>query len=253
MIFKLMYRIPVRAVLVITVLSLGLAACAGNNNIVKDIRIMTRSSEGLTPAQAQQLERLKRYANMRVQATAGGALLGGLTCGLLSGKNKVRNAAACALAGGFAGYYIGAYYANINSVAENKRKDLDTRLAASQAAVKETQEAAAVTYRANKETRDRIKRINAQYSARSITLAQYKKEAEATQVQVDNSAATLELAEGDLKNIEQAIKDAKKERQDTKDLKKQRDAMEREVEALRKAHDQMVAAQSTIPADIRNS
>jgi hypothetical protein len=135
-------RTRAKAVLVIAILSFALAACSGNNNIIKDVGTLSRSSDGLTPPQAKQLERLKRYAKMRVQGTAGGAVVGALTCGLLSGgKNVARNAAACGIAGGFAGYLVGAYYANINAVAEDKRDTLEAKLAAARAAVEETRQA----------------------------------------------------------------------------------------------------------------
>jgi len=223
-------RFRVKTVMVATVLSLALAACSGNNNIIKDVGILSKSSEGLSPAATRQLDRLKRYAKMRAQGTVGGAVIGGLTCGLLSsGQNRAGKIAACAVAGGAAGYLVGAYYANINNVAEDKRDTLEAKLDASRAAVKETQAVALDTYQANKEARDRIKRVKTQYAAKTITLAQYKEEAKKTQDSVNNSAATLQLASDELTNIEKAIGSAKTAKQDTRELKKQLEAQKRTI------------------------
>lgn len=129
-----------------------------------DIQVMRMSSAGLTPPAARQLERAQRYAEMRLTGAAAGAVVGALAGALAISNNRGAGAAGGAAIGAAIGYLGGAYIANLNSQAEDRRTDLNVQLNAARAAVQE----------ADEDVADARAMVRTQQAALQNTLRQYR-------------------------------------------------------------------------------
>lgn len=243
-----------QAVLLGLALATGIAGCTANNNIVDDARILRTDSTGLTPAEAAELERVKRYARMRSQAMTGGAILGGLTGALIgrrSGNTGV--GAAAGVAGGAAlGYMAGAYIARQNEVAEVRRDDLNVQLANARAALQETQTAVDVNRDIVARETSKIARLNDQYAAGAITKSQYEAEYKTTRARLEIVEGAVAAAAGDVSAVQATIEaqTAAGKGAQTGDLKATLADMEDEVDALTAERDALVAAIGTVPDEV---
>jgi hypothetical protein len=147
--------------------------------LIDDAQVLAMSDDGLNATEVRQLERAQRYAEMRVTGAAGGAVLGAFAGAFAFSDNAALGAAGGAAAGAALGYLAGAYVANLNEGAEDRRNDLNAQLAAARKAVDEN-EAAVRDNRSivSAETR-RIDDLNRKYRAGEITKDQYAEEIDA--------------------------------------------------------------------------
>ncbi len=214
--------------------------------IVDDVSLMTMSNDGLNEAERRQLDRAKRYAEMRATGAGVGAVTGAIV-GFLTGD--IEGAVIGGVGGGALGYLGGAYVANLNSVAEDRRDDLNAQLAAANKAVEENRAAV----RDNRsivsaETR-RIDRLNNQYRAGQITAAQYADEIETLNKKVRIVEESLRAAEDDVSGV-RATASARRERGDANgasQLEARADTLQSEVRRLEAERIKLVEAVATIP------
>lgn len=233
-----------------------LAACATRPDgsvvtIADDVEALFISREGLNDTELRQLDRIQRYAKMRVTGAAGGAV-GGALIGLFVVDNAALGAAGGAVAGAAVGYLAGAYVANLNSAAEDRRDDLNVQLAAAKKAVSETQ-ASVKDNRAivAAETR-KIRKLNQAYRAGKITKDQYASEIETLDRKVTIVNESLRAAEDDVKALERTAK----RRTDNGDasgaakLTAQKKSLEREVARLQRERLKLIEAVASIPSEV---
>ncbi|MGG7567322.1 hypothetical protein ACQ5SO_14320 [Rhodovulum sp. DZ06] len=235
----------------------GLSGCATRPDgsvvtIVDDAQVMSMNAEGLTQVEARQLERAQRYAEMRMTAAAGGAVIGLAAGLLLGGDNAAVAGVGGALAGGAIGYLGGAYVANLNSAEEDKRDDIETQLAAARKANSETESALRDTRAiVTAETR-KIAALNRQYKSGQITTTEYKNQIEYLDKKMVIVDETLRTAEADVAALEATMK-ARSDNGDTRGanrLARQRDALAADVRRLEREKIKLIEAVASIPDEI---
>ena len=207
-------------------------------------------SEGLDPASSRQLDRAQRYAKMRMQGGGVGALTGALA-GALIGSSVADSQGALvggiggAVAGAQLGYLAGAYYANLNAVAEDRRDDLNAQLAAARAAVQENQQAVADSRSIVKAETARIARLNQRRAAGEIQADDYHDELEGLNTRLTILDESLRTAENDRTLIEKTIES--RGGGDAGGLAKQRNKLSAEIEQLRSLRGQLIDVALTVP------
>lgn len=216
-----------------------------------DIRVVAMDIDGLNAAERRQLERVQRYSQMRLEGAAIGGLGGAVAGFLIVGKNRGAGAAAGVVVGAAAGYLAGAYVANLNEQAEDRRGDLNTQLAAANDAVSETKSAVRDTREIVSAERSRITRLNRGLRAGSITQAQYREEIGQLGKKMTIVDESLRAAETDAEAIGRTA-ETRRENGDSGagKLDAQRMNMEREVARLRTERDKLFTAVGSIPPEI---
>lgn len=245
------------------VVVLGLAGCATGpdgqtTTIADDVSVLYMSTDGLSPVEVRSLERVQRFATMRVQGSTVGAI-GGVITGALAGFFACDDAAlACAVggaaaggaAGGALGYLAGAYYAKLNAASEDRRNDLNFQLASARESVSETRAAVRDTKEIVSSERKKIRRLNRDYKAGKVTQEQYKGRIARLGDKVQIINEQLRSAQNDVNTMNGVIESAQKQGRGTGKLAGQRRQMERQVSALRKERDALVTAVATIPDEV---
>lgn len=232
-----------------------LSACATTPDgrtvtIFDDANILFMDDDGLTQVEARQLDRSKRYAQMRMEGAAGGALLGALAGAVIVDGNRGAGAAGGAAIGAQIGYMAGAYVARLNSEAEDRRDDLNAQLAAAKNAVRETQG----VVRDNREIvaaeRRKIDRLNKSYRAGQITNEQYSNEISALEKKITIVDESIRIAESDVAAIEYTA--ASRENAGAGGagaLRSQKAQLEKQVRQLRQQRAALLQAVATIPPE----
>ncbi len=244
-----------RKFLIILLLSVFavVAACApkvggGTVTIVDDADILLTSSEGLTPDEKAELDRLKRYARFRAQGAGIGAGIGCAT-GYLAGGDWATIAAACG-AGALIGYLGGAYLAILNNESVERRETLSAQLAAAQVAVKEAEESVDDVRTIVRNERRRIADLNAAYQAGRINQEAYQAELGALDARVEIVRGSLALAQRDSAAIQASIDQRQREGQNASELIARKRELDAQVRQLQGQWNEMVQAVNSIPEDI---
>lgn len=236
----------------ILVLASGCAQRADGSfvTIADDTQVLTKNQEGLTPVEQRQLERVRRYASMRVQGAGVGAVLGAVTGALAFGGNRGAGAAGGAVAGAALGYLAGAYVANLNETAEDRRDDLNVQVDAARRAVDETERAVADNREIVSAERSRIERLNRDYRAGDITQEQYRDQIANLETKILIVNESLRAAENDVAAMDSTIQQQQAQSVDPKPLAEQRARMEEEVRVLREERERLATAVASIPPEI---
>lgn len=239
------------ATLLLAAVTAGCAVDQDGNTvtIIDDVAVLNRSAEGLDPVSARQLQRVQRYARMRAQGAAGGALAGLLT-GLLIADNKAAGAGVGAVAGAQIGYLAGAYIANLNTVAEDRRGDLNAQLQAARASVAETRSAVRDNRKMVNAERNAIRRLNRRYAAGKVTQEQYRSqiaELETKQIILND---TIRIAQNDSTAIAHTIEAQKAAGANTRRLANEQARLQAEIRRLNQQRDRLVTAVASIPPEI---
>lgn len=221
-------------------------------SIIDDADVMTMSDEGLNETERRQLDRLQRYAEMRVTGAAGGAVIGALAGALLFKDNRGAGAAGGAAAGAAIGYLAGAYVANLNSQAEDRRDDLNVQLAAARDAVAENKQAVRDNRTiVNAEVR-RIDELNRGYRAGTVTRDQYAERIDTLDKKITIVDESLRAAENDVEALQKTA-DNRRAGGDTggaSKLESQKRALERDVARLQQERLRLVEAVASIPPEV---
>jgi outer membrane lipoprotein SlyB len=240
------------SLLLSTVLLPGCATRADGSTvtIVDDAQVLAMSDDGLSDVERRQLERVQRYAEMRIQGMVAGTAMGflaGLTAG---GDNRAIAVTSGVLVGAHLGYLAGAYVARLNETAEDRRDDLEVQLAAAKETVADTQRAVADNREIVRAERRRIERLNEEHRAGRITATQYRDQLGDLEKRMTIVDESLRVAEGDVKAIEKSVQWQRDRNVNPAALEKQRAALEREVATLRAERDSLLATVGTIPPDV---
>jgi len=232
-----------------------LAGCATRPDgstvtIVDDIQVMSMDASGLNEDQARELERVQRYARMRSQGAVGGAILGTVTGMLVASENRGAGAAVGAGAGGALGYLGGAYVANLNAQAEDRRNTLNAQLDAARQAVAETERAVATSRSTVATERSRVSRLNREYRAGRITQGQYREEIVDLEKKLVILDESLRAGEDDVRAMALSVEAQAEKGANTGGLEAQKRRMEREVAALRRDRDALIEVIGSIPPEI---
>ncbi len=225
--------------------------------IFDDIDVLSMNAEGLDPISARQLDRVQRYAQMRVEAAGIGGAAGALA-GILIGNETAgaEGAVAGGIGGAFAGaqlgYLAGAYFANLNSVAEDRRNDLNVQLAAAKAAVRENQQAVDDARTIVDAEERRIARLNSRRAAGELQQDQYREELEGLNTRLAILDESLRAAENDQKLVEKTIKGRGGEAQ-SGDLPRQRGQLASEVRQLEKLRAELIDVALSVPEEDRDA
>ena len=238
--------------------AVAVSGCAKDANIIDDIDTLTTSSSGLSATEARILDRQQRYAELRVRSAAiGGALgavLAGAGCALAVEDNKFATAAACAAAGGAAGaagaYLVGAYYARMEEVAEDRRDTLQAQLASARQAVADGNAQVREMRQMVKAERTKLTRLNREYRAGRITQQQFKDQIDRLDVKVDLAQKEVLSAESDVRLMEATIKDNKLRKKSSRGLSTQFKAMKKIAAQKRRERDALLKAVATLPPEI---
>lgn len=247
-------------------LALQLAACATDESgqtrtLIDDARVLYISAEGLSPVEQKSLARVQRYANLRVQGATVGAV-GGALAGAVAGFfafddgdgggvwGALGGAAAGGAVGGTIGYLAGAYYAKLNAASEDRRNDLNFQLAAARESVEESRRAVRDTREIVKSERRKIRRLNRDYKSGKISQDQFRGQISRLGDKVELVGEELRAAQNNVNTMDGVIKSAERQGRGTRSLNQQRSQMVRQVRALKKERDELLAAVSTIPDEV---
>ncbi|MEM7744265.1 MAG: hypothetical protein AAF409_11210 [Pseudomonadota bacterium] len=129
---------------------------------------------------------------MRLTGAATGAVVGAIAGALAISGNRGAGAAGGAALGAAIGYLGGAYIANLNSQAEDRRTDLNVQLNAARAAVRE----------ADEDVSDARALVRSQRSALQNTVSQYR----AGQIAQSEAASRVETAKEHLVLVDEAVR-----------------------------------------------
>lgn len=237
--------------------ALVLSGCAQTSDgrtvtIIDDIRTTMRSDEGLNPREKVLLERAKKYANWRIEAAAGGAILGALTGVLIGGDD---HAGAGAVIGGLSGaqlgYLAGAYIGELNKQAEDRRATLNGQLEASRATLAETRDSVAITRQMVQEERKKIADLNREYKAGQIQKAGYEAQIKTLKKKLAMTDEVIRAADGDILVMEELAKKHREEHRNPARLESDIKRMKAELAKLRELRAQLVASIGTIPDGIK--
>jgi uncharacterized protein YhaN len=225
-------------------------------NVVDDIRLMSMSTEGLSPAEAQLLEAAQRNASTRIEGASVGTL-GGCLAGFLGGQVFSDDGAVVAgttaagcVAGGLAGYAAGAYVAEVNAQAASEQADLQERIDAANADVARYREAADAAKRTVAELRTEIGSLNRRYEAGQITAAEYADQLAG----VDASALSLRVliaeSQGNIEVMQQDIAALEDKGRDTAALKQRLATLRQENERLNAQYEELAQVVDLVPAGV---
>lgn len=221
-------------------------------SIVDDAQVLTMSAEGLNETERRQLERVQRYAEMRVTGAAGGALTGALAGALLARDNPAAGVAIGVTAGAALGYLAGAYVANLNEQAEDRRDDLNTQLGAAKQAVAENKRAVADNRDIVSAQTRAIDDLNRRFRAGTVTKEQYAAQIEGLDTRMTIVDESLRAAENDVAAIERSAA-AREKAGDTRgaqQLTAQKTALQSDVNRLQQEKLRLVEAVASIPPEV---
>ena len=238
------------------VVLLELGGCAGEHNAVDDMRLLTHSSEDLSPADAKLLAEAKRYAQTRLTgAVAGGALGGGGAAGIAKamggGTREMWIAGlAGAVVGGAGGYAAGAYVAEANQQTKAHQDDLNARIAAVKQDVARYETANAAARQMVAERRQEIDKLNQEYAAGQIDAAAYESELADVQVSLDSLNSLIAESEANAQLVGQDLAAAKGEPQQLEALKARHEELITENRLLQAQLDELLAIVDTVPSEV---
>lgn len=224
-----------------------------------DVSVMRMDTQGLDPASARQLERAQRYAQMRVEAGGiGGAVgggLGGLAAGLATDDWGIALAGAVggAIIGAQAGYMTGAYIANLNETAENRRDTLEAQLAAAERAVAENALAVADNRLIVAAERQRINDLTLARRTGRVTQQGYRDELTGLKERLTIVDESLRLAENDLTAVTETIQGRASAGQSYNGLPAQRQKLMQDVEELTRLRAELISVALGVPAEDRDA
>jgi phage shock protein A len=139
----------------------------------------------------------------------------------------------------------GAFVANLNETAKDRRGDQDAQIAAATTSVGETERAVADNHEIVPAEIRRIERLNEAHRATA-----YEAEIALLGKRITFVDESLRTAQNDELAITAAVANPRAQNADAGSLEKRRAAMEREVSALRGEHDNLLAAVATMPQDV---
>ncbi|MEM6623131.1 MAG: hypothetical protein AAF674_12940 [Pseudomonadota bacterium] len=217
---------------------------------IDDIQVMRMSSAGLTPAAARQLDRAQRYAEMRLTGAATGAIVGALAGALAIRGNRAAGAAGGAALGAALGYLGGAYVANLNSQAEDRRTSLNVQLAAANAAVREAEEAVIDARAIVSDQRAALRNTVSAYRAGTIA----KAEAEARVGRAKEHLVLIDEAvrsvQDNISGISATIEDNQQNNRSSRGLNSRVQQLRAEEQQLLRQRQRMVAAFQGVPPEL---
>jgi uncharacterized protein YhaN len=225
-------------------------------NVVDDIRLMSMSEEGLSPAEAELLTAAKRNATTRIEGASIGTL-GGCLVGFFGGRAFTDDTAVVAgttaggcIAGGLAGYAAGAYVAEVNAQAASQQASLQDRIDAANADAARYRDAADAAQRTVAELKTEIGSLNRRYAAGQITAAEYAEQLDG----VESSALALRVliveSLGNIEVMEQDIKALEQNGRDTSALKQRVATLKRENQRLVAQYQDLAEVVDLVPAGV---
>jgi outer membrane lipoprotein SlyB len=218
-------------------------------NIARDVQLLAGSTRGLSPEQRALRAREREYAQSRVTAAVGGALLGALACSAL-GRDE-REVAACAVAGGAAGY-VGSTYltrdhqtfvasrdslqADINAAREdNARMEANIRVAQDVVAFQRRQ----------------IGSINQAYNRGEISGADYTAALNGVAGDIQSIRNMRQKGQERVASMERSIAAYRSAGINPAELERQRAQQRRSVDSLRRAESQLVDVIAATPSSVQ--
>jgi len=236
--------------------ALVLGACATRPDgttvtLVDDVRLLSMSVEGRDPTEAQELQRLQRYARMRRDGAAAGAITGALAGILAVSDNRAAGAAGGAVVGAALGYLAGAYVANRNALAEDRRGDLNAQLTAARDAAREHEQARDRWRGLVAQRRDQINRLNADFRAGRISRDQYRAEVDRLEETMRIMDQAVRAAEDDVRMLEHDItRHQASGGAAPRSLTAERDRLQQQVADLQSQYAQLVAVAGQVPDEV---
>lgn len=236
MLRRLAPNVAIKPLACAMVVALGLAACSTTGGG------FGADDSNLTPAQRELRQEAERFNQTVLEGALTGAVIGGIAGALLADDDPLAGAAIGAGAGAAVGAGAGYFVASQNEQYANEEQRLDAQIAAAQEDVARYERIVLSTERVVNEYRQRIARLDSQYTAGQVTAAEYRNQVAGVQTDLDAIQSLIDENSNIVEAYETEIASLRQQGRSSSELAAARTEMIQERQALENQYNELLSA-----------